>query len=600
MKFRLSIAVFSCVLASLWTEARAGVNFWTPLGPNLGWVEAIAFDPRQPLTIYQQVSQEGFPLFKSTDGGATFSIINSGCSGVPQFDPRNADHVYALCGALSISTDGGRNWRYALGSVSDFALDPNDSQVLYASGFGNPQYAGFSGAIYKSLDGGVSWSRILETQSGGISQIEIDPQDSRVLLAADSRGNILKSVDSGITWTTRPVGGPLYPYSAALEIDPRHPSFVVYSTAESYSAPDFVARSFDGGETWQRMRLPGVPNTQWDRWIYGFAFDPLIPGTLYAGGGGGVIRSTDWGATWTDMSDGLVEHRFTDRPAHIHLLSLAIDPNNPQRLLAGTADGLFEITLSPAAAQVTSGGVVNAASFANPVMPNGAIARGSLFTVFDPRVADYPEVAHAFPLPTTLGGEQYSMQISVGGATADAIMLWAGYGQVNAILPSSLPSGEGVLRIFGGGMHLATHSIRVVDRSFGIFTQNSSGSGVGAVQNEGPDRRLSDNSLFNAARPGQVAVLWGTGLGPVFGNEAAGSLPGDILSPDVHVWVDGKDATLLYGGRSGCCAGVDQINFIVPEGVEGCYLPVAVQIGNIVSNYVSMSISASGGTCSAP
>jgi uncharacterized protein (TIGR03437 family) len=250
-------------------------------------------------------------------------------------------------------------------------------------------------------------------------------------------------------------------------------------------------------------------------------------------------------------------------------------------------------------------GVFNAASFADPAMPNGAIARGSLFTVFDTTRGDYPEQAYQYPLPTTLGGEQYSTQVSVGNTTVDAIMFYAGYSraahlQINAVLPSSIPTGNGVLRIFGSGRLLSTHSIRVVDRSFGVFTRDQNGIGIGIVQNEGSDKRLSDNSLLNTARSGQVAVLWGTGLGPVTGNEAAGPLPGNLLSSDVHVWVGGKDAALLYGGRSGCCAGLDQINFVVPSGVEGCYVPVAVQTGNIVSNYVTMSITSSGGTCSLP
>jgi uncharacterized protein (TIGR03437 family) len=250
-------------------------------------------------------------------------------------------------------------------------------------------------------------------------------------------------------------------------------------------------------------------------------------------------------------------------------------------------------------------GVFNAASFADPAMPNGAIARGSLFTVFDTTRADYPEQAYQYPLPTTLGEEQYSMQVSVASITANAIMLYAGYSraahlQINAVLPSSIPTGDGVLRIFGSGRLLSTHSIRVVDRSLGVFTRDQNGVGIGVLQNEGSDKRLSNNSLLNTARSGQVAVLWGTGLGPVTGNEAAGPLPGNLLSSDVHVWVGGKDAPLLYGGRSGCCAGLDQINFIVPSGVEGCYVPVAVQTGTIVSNYVTMSITSSGGTCSLP
>ena len=55
-----------------------------------------------------------------------------------------------------------------------------------------------------------------------------------------------------------------------------------------------------------------------------------------------------------------------------------------------------------------------------------------------------------------------------------------------------------------------------------------------------------------------------------------------------------------YRGRSGCCVGIDQIVFDVPAGLSGCYVPVYVQIGNIVSNFTTIAVTASGNTCSDP
>ncbi len=103
-----------------------------------------------------------------------------------------------------------------------------------------------------------------------------------------------------------------------------------------------------------------------------------------------------------------------------------------------------------------------------------------------------------------------------------------------------------------------------------------------------------------AAHPGQIITLWGTGLGAVSGDEAAGPLPGDLSGLDIHVWVGSQEAVIQYRGRSGCCVGVDQIVFVVPNGVDGCYVPVSVQIGDIVSNVGTMAISPSGNYCSNP
>ena len=97
-----------------------------------------------------------------------------------------------------------------------------------------------------------------------------------------------------------------------------------------------------------------------------------------------------------------------------------------------------------------------------------------------------------------------------------------------------------------------------------------------------------------------MITLWGTGLGPVTGNEAGQPLPGNLANVNARVFVGGREAAIQYRGRSGCCVGIDQIVFTVPAGVDGCHVPVSVQVGNVVSNFTSMSVSANGGPCSSP
>jgi len=82
--------------------------------------------------------------------------------------------------------------------------------------------------------------------------------------------------------------------------------------------------------------------------------------------------------------------------------------------------------------------------------------------------------------------------------------------------------------------------------------------------------------------------------------EAAGGSAVKIGAIPVEVLVGGKSASVIGYARAGCCAGLDQIAFTVPSGVTGCSVPVAVKTGNVVSNYVSLSIAASGRTCSDP
>jgi hypothetical protein len=148
---------------------------------------------------------------------------------------------------------------------------------------------------------------------------------------------------------------------------------------------------------------------------------------------------------------------------------------------------------------------------------------------------------------------------------------------------------------------LAPIPITVVAHSFGIFARNSAGTGPGVFLNA--NNQLSKNSVLNSARPGELWDIWGTGLGAVPGAqpgaEANQPLPGN-LPYDVQVLVGQTVVQADYRGRSGCCVGVDQVRFVVPTGITGCYVPVAVVVGGITSNFVTMAISENGGPCSDP
>jgi uncharacterized protein (TIGR03437 family) len=257
----------------------------------------------------------------------------------------------------------------------------------------------------------------------------------------------------------------------------------------------------------------------------------------------------------------------------------------------------------PAAAQpvIASLGVRNSGSYTLPSLPNSGIAEGSLFIVFGQNMGPAKIVqVSSFPLPTKAGLAGTSIQITINGTEVDAIMLYTLATQVAAVLPSITPIGTGTMTVTYNGQVSAPAPITVVKSSFGIFAVNQSGTGQGVLQNVNSQTDRPFNSSTVSAQPGQVMILWGTGLGPVNGNEQDGPLPGDMPNLNVHVWVGGKDAVIQYRGRSGCCTGDDQIVFVVPAGVEGCAVPVYVQIDNTVSNFVTMAIGSGGAQCTDP
>jgi hypothetical protein len=57
---------------------------------------------------------------------------------------------------------------------------------------------------------------------------------------------------------------------------------------------------------------------------------------------------------------------------------------------------------------------------------------------------------------------------------------------------------------------------------------------------------------------------------------------------------------VLYRGRSGCCVGIDQVRFVVPTGITGCYVPITVVVEGVASNFTTMAIATNSGACSDP
>ncbi len=247
---------------------------------------------------------------------------------------------------------------------------------------------------------------------------------------------------------------------------------------------------------------------------------------------------------------------------------------------------------------IDADGVVNNASYLSSALPNSGIAQGSIFAVFGRGLGPAAlRAATTFPLPTELGGT--AIRVTVGATTVNAILLYTSAGQVGAILPSNTPVGEGTMVALFNNQSSATARIRVVRSAFGIFTINQAGSGPAVLT----DVNFRVNLITDVFAPNDVAILWGTGLGPVSGNEAGGPLPGD-LSVEVEVLVGGRRAELLGKSRSGCCAGLDQIAFRIPAGVEGCYVPVVIRAGGVsggvFSNHGTIAIASRGRYCSDP
>ncbi len=238
-------------------------------------------------------------------------------------------------------------------------------------------------------------------------------------------------------------------------------------------------------------------------------------------------------------------------------------------------------------------GAVNAASLAPFGLPNAPIARGSVFTIFGENLgpAQFQTVS-AFPLQPVFG--EVSLSVTQNGAAAAAIPIFVSAAQVNAIMPSTVKAGLATLRLTYQTRRSNAITIQIGDSAPGVFAISGGGYGPGVVQNYVTEDNQPVNSLISPASPGQTVTIWATGLGPVPFADTVAPTPGDVAAP-VSVTVGGVPATKLYSGRAPCCSGVDQLVVTLPPSAPlGCWVPLTITAGGVVSNTATLAIAAPG------
>lgn len=271
---------------------------WTELGPsNIGGrIRDVAADPTTPNVVYIATGSGG--LWKSTDGGATFATA--------------WDHYLPQSmGAVAVDSEG----------------------VVWA-GTGEPDHGGGSAyygkGVYKSTDGGATWTNMGLEDGDTIGQIVIDPRDDdRVFVAVmgalhdtePSRG-LFMTEDGGSSWTRVIVPESSSTGAIDVSINKTNPDIMLATTWDKirdeksrlYGPHSYVYRSTDGGHTWTNVHNPPLPQSEKDPALQttanlvgrmGVDFSDSDPNRAYlisstaAGNYNGFFTSTDAGATWT-------------------------------------------------------------------------------------------------------------------------------------------------------------------------------------------------------------------------------------------------------------------------------------------------------------
>jgi photosystem II stability/assembly factor-like uncharacterized protein len=284
-------------------------------------------------------------VFKSADGGGTWQSTNRGFTtaalSVLLSTPK-AIYAAPRGEPLMRTRNGGRTWvDLGIGPVTALAADPGSPQHLLAAPAPEP---GTYPAVYESHDQGGTWSLLGSLPFfDTITRFAVNPLNSRVVYAGTSSTGIFKSTNGGRTWRKASRGLPFLPPCertfcsqepvAALEIDPRDPRLL-------YAVFGYqVVRSSDGGKSWD----PAMEGLDDVSSVETLILDPESPNVLYIGTREGVFKSTDRGDTWQESSLGLPEAvPFGD----FSVLDLAIDTRGFETVLyaATRVDGVFRST----------------------------------------------------------------------------------------------------------------------------------------------------------------------------------------------------------------------------------------------------------------
>ncbi|MEO8438977.1 MAG: glycosyl hydrolase [Spartobacteria bacterium] len=301
------------------------------IGPAVmgGRVSDIAIDPRNPAVFYVGLGTGG--IFKSSNNGVTFDpifdkqpLLSIGAVAVA---PSDSDVVWVGTGEANDrnssewgngvyrSTDGGSTWSNVglpeSRAIARIVVHPTKPEVAYVAAMGNLWKDGGERGLYKTIDGGKTWKQVLRAPSPndvrtGCGDVALNPANPEIVYAA-------------------------------LYARQRTPwSFAYGVTANNGNDVGGIFKSSDGGATWKKCGggLPGQTGR------IGLAVSSSKPNVVMAivqsdeGGAsdirdlhsrrGGVFRSEDGGEKWTRMSD--------INPRSFYFSQIRIDPANDQRV----------------------------------------------------------------------------------------------------------------------------------------------------------------------------------------------------------------------------------------------------------------------------
>lgn len=585
-----------------------------------------------------------YGLYKSTDAGATWTMVNIPLNNPllkgpvivtsVSMDPHDPSKIYlignATARAFFATTDAGRTWSatpfvamYGRDVAVDFA-----GQVVYVTA--TATNGSGDNLLYKTTNAGAAsgatWTRLTipssatpPSQSGSaVTQFVPDATASGTIYVQTTRAEFFKSTDFGQTWTQISKSGVILtssgtvaPQTTILDIhqDPRNPQIWYYATDHS-SFPQTcpltngglcgLFKSTNGGATFTGLSLPS-----------GYVSSVSVgapSGTVYAtadvgGLGGTVMKTTDGGDTWTPIKNGLFTSRsgrvwadptdpstlyvndsfsnhdfYVSTDAGAHFTPSAI-PQGPPGCVPGNCSRqeVYDVVIAPSSQPAISG-VVNGASLQPPFAAN------SWATIFGSNLATATDNWNSSivngKLPTVVDG----VSVTMGGKPA--YVYFVSPGQINVLAPDVAAGPVAVTVTAPGGTTAAfTAAASQYGPAFFLWPGNQP---VATRQDFSFAAKAGtfSGATTTPAKPGEVIILWATGLGPTSPAAPAGvAVPGDqtYATAVPTVAINNTPATVFGAALAPGAVGLYQIAIQVPNTLADGDWPIQAGIGSVQS-----------------
>jgi len=333
------------------------------VGPALtsGRIADLAVDPTDHATYYVATASGG--VWKTINGGTTFEPIfdqqGSYSTGVVELDPGNPHIVWVGSGenngqralgygdGIYKSVDGGGSWKKVglenSEHIGKILIHPDDGDVVYVAAQGPNWSSGGDRGLYKTTDGGESWTQILDiSEHTGVNEVHMDPRDPDVLYATawqrrrhvwtwisgGPESALYKSTDAGETWEKVTRGLPEGDVGRiGLCVSPADPDYV-YAMVEASDDEGGFFRSTDRGGSFEKMNDYHTSGNYYvEIFCDRFDRDRIVSMDTWA------MVTDDGGESWS---------RFGELSKHVDNHALWQDPADPDHYLNGNDGGIYE------------------------------------------------------------------------------------------------------------------------------------------------------------------------------------------------------------------------------------------------------------------